>query len=106
MVNWVNVVSEASLANGEHVVVNIDGINVAVFKINGTFYAIEDVCPHDGTEIATGSLDGTEIICPRHGAKFCLKSGTVKSAPAYENIMSIPVRIYNGMVQVNDDDFN
>jgi 3-phenylpropionate/trans-cinnamate dioxygenase ferredoxin subunit len=91
------------LADGENVVVDVDGSDVAVFKIDGVYYAIEDVCTHDGAEIASGRLDGDEIICPRHGARFCVKTGAVKSAPAYENVACFPVRIYNGMVQVRDD---
>ncbi|MGZ8215504.1 MAG: Rieske 2Fe-2S domain-containing protein, partial [Methylosarcina sp.] len=46
---------------------------------------------------------GDEIICPRHGARFCVKTGEVKAPPAYEDIASFPVRIENGRVQVRDD---
>ena len=74
-----------------------------MFKIQGSFYAIEDICSHDGAEIASGLLDGDEIICPRHGARFCIKTGAVKSPPAYEAIKCFPVRIDNNTVQVRDD---
>lgn len=100
MSEWVDVAAEAALADGEHLVVDIDGDDVAVFKIEGRYYAVEDVCTHDGTEIASGELDGDEIICPRHGARFCVKTGEVKCAPAYENITVFPVRILEGRVQV------
>lgn len=103
MADWVDVVNETALANGEHVVVDVDGTDVAVFKIDDCFYAIEDVCSHDGAEIASGELDGDEIVCPRHGARFCVKTGAVKSAPAYENISCFPIRIEQGRVQVKDD---
>jgi 3-phenylpropionate/trans-cinnamate dioxygenase ferredoxin subunit len=89
--------------NGEKSVIDVDGTEVAVFKIDDEFYAIEDVCSHDGTEIASGELDGDEIICPRHGARFCVKTGAVKSAPAYEDIHSYPIRILEGMVQIKDN---
>ena len=103
MSDWVNVIDEAAMANGENIVIDIDGTDVAIFKIEGGFYAIEDVCSHDGGEIASGELDGDEIICPRHGARFCVKTGAVKSPPAYEGISCLPVRIENGKVQVRDD---
>ncbi|NOQ36753.1 MAG: Rieske 2Fe-2S domain-containing protein [Methylococcaceae bacterium] len=103
MTDWIDVVEENALANGENIVVDVDGVDVAIFKINGQFYAIEDVCTHDGAEIASGELDGDEIICPRHGARFCVKTGAVKSAPAYEDVDCLPVRIENGRVQVRDD---
>ena len=88
MPEWINVFNENALMNGENSVIDVDGTDVAIFKIEDNFFAIEDVCSHDGTEIASGELDGDEIICPRHGARFCIKTGAVKSAPAYEDIHS------------------
>ncbi|MCX7096986.1 MAG: non-heme iron oxygenase ferredoxin subunit [Methylococcales bacterium] len=103
MSDWQNVINENALAEGENIVVDLDGTDVAIFKIEGAFYAIEDICSHDGAEIASGQLQGDEIVCPRHGARFCVKTGAVKAAPAYENISCFPVRIENGTVQVRDD---
>ncbi|PPD43397.1 MAG: ferredoxin [Methylobacter sp.] len=103
MSGWVDAINGEALADGEHVVVDVDGTDVAVFKIDGRCYAIEDVCSHDGAEIASGVLDGDEIVCPRHGARFCVKTGAVKSAPAYEAIACFPVRMENGKIQVRDD---
>ncbi|MDO9424956.1 MAG: non-heme iron oxygenase ferredoxin subunit [Methylobacter sp.] len=103
MSDWIDVVDQNALANGEHVVIDVEGTDVAIFKIDDVFYAIEDVCTHDGAEIASGILEGDEIICPRHGARFCVKTGAVTSPPAYENIDCFPVRIENGKVQVRDN---
>ncbi len=102
MSDWIDVAKADAIADGEHVVVDVDGTEVAVFKIDGQFYAIEDVCTHDGAEIASGELDGDEIICPRHGARFCVRTGEVKCAPAYEDIETFPVQIADGIVQVRD----
>lgn len=104
MTEWIEVVSEQALAEGEHVLVDLAGIDVAVFKIDGQCYAIEDVCSHDGAEIASGELDGDEIVCPRHGARFCVKTGEVKCAPAYENLAVFPLRIVDGKIQIADPD--
>ncbi|WP_426993512.1 non-heme iron oxygenase ferredoxin subunit [Methylomonas sp. CM2] len=104
MKEWIDVVAESAMADREHVVVDIDGDEVAVFKIDGRFYAIADVCTHDGAEIASGELDGDEIVCPRHGARFCVKTGQVKCAPAYEDVETFPVRIVGGVVQVSRRD--
>lgn len=103
MSEWVDAVAENALSDGEHVVVDVDGTEVAVFKLDGQFYAIEDVCSHDGAEIASGKLEGDVIVCPRHGARFCIKTGAVKAPPAYEDIACFPVRIVSGRVQVKDD---
>lgn len=103
MIDWIEAVAENALAEGEHIIIDMDGTNVAVFKLEGNFYALEDVCTHDGTEIASGTIEGVEIICPRHGARFCIKTGAVKSPPAYEDIHCFPVRIENGKVLVKDN---
>ncbi len=102
MSDWIDVCDAKALANNENIVIDVDGCDVAVFKIDDEFYAIADVCTHDGVEIASGTLEGGEIICPRHGARFCVKTGEVKSPPAYENIDTFPVQVENGRIQVRD----
>jgi 3-phenylpropionate/trans-cinnamate dioxygenase ferredoxin component len=102
MEEWVDVVAADAVSDGENIVVDVDGTEVAIFKIDGQFYAIEDVCTHDGAEIASGELQGDEIICPRHGARFCVKTGEVKCAPAYEDVETFPTRVQEGRVQVRD----
>ena len=103
MTDWVDVCAENALANGENIVIDVDGTEVAIFKIDEQYYAIEDVCSHDGAEIASGELEGDEIICPRHGARFCVKTGAVKCAPAYEDIATFPIRIEQGRIEVRDN---
>ncbi len=100
MTEWIDVVAASALAYGEHLVVDVEGDDVAVFNIGGEFYAIADVCTHDGAEIASGELDGDEIVCPRHGARFCVKTGQVKCAPAYEEVATYAVRVESGRLQV------
>ncbi|NOQ77474.1 MAG: Rieske 2Fe-2S domain-containing protein [Methylococcaceae bacterium] len=102
MTDWLDVCAENALADNENIIVDVDGTDVAVFKLDGQFYAIEDVCTHDGAEIASGALEGDEIVCPRHGARFCVKTGAVKCAPAYENVETFPIQILDGRVQVRD----
>lgn len=103
MSDWIDVVAMANLTEGSHVLAELDGMEIAVFKVEGKLYAIEDVCTHDGGELASGRLEGCEIVCPRHGARFCLKTGKVLQAPAYEDLTCFPVRVENGVIQVRDD---
>ncbi len=103
MSDWQDVMNESALDEGKSTVVDVDGTDVAIFKIDGQCYAISDVCSHDGGEIASGTVEGDEIICPRHGARFCIKTGVVTAPPAYENIDCFPVRIEQGRIQVRDD---
>jgi 3-phenylpropionate/trans-cinnamate dioxygenase ferredoxin component len=103
MTDWLDVMNESALAEGENTVLDLDGTDVAIFKIDGQCYAIADMCTHDGGEIASGTLEGDEIVCPRHGARFCVKTGEVTAPPAYENIDCFPVRIEQGKIQVRDN---
>ena len=102
MSEWVDVFAESALAIGENIVVDVNGVDVAVFNLDGEFYAIQDVCSHDGGEIATGIVEGNEIICPRHGARFCIKTGKVKAPPAYEDITCFETRSNNGRIEVSE----
>ncbi|MFN3919550.1 MAG: Rieske (2Fe-2S) protein [Methylohalobius sp.] len=103
MSDWIAVCPEKALPPGEHRVVVLNGIEVAVFNLDGKFYAIEDRCTHDGAEIASGALEGDNIVCPRHGARFCLKTGRALTPPAYEDLHVFPVRVENGLIQIRDD---
>ena len=103
MSGWVSVARADELAPGQWKSLDVDGAQGAVFNLDGRYFAIEDVCTHDGGQLTGGSIEGSEIICPRHGARFCIKTGAALTAPAYEATAKFPVRIENGAVQVRDD---
>ncbi len=100
MSSWLDVASTAELTPGTRRVVDMDGVAVAVFNLGGEYFAIQDICPHDGGELANGELEGEVIVCPRHGARFSIKTGTVLGPPAYEDIRTFQVRVADGRVQV------
>ncbi len=103
MGDWVDVAPAAELPSGSSRVVSVENAQIAVFNLEGRYYAIEDVCTHDGGELASGTCEGDAIVCPRHGARFSIKTGAVLAPPAYEPVATFPVRVENGMVQVRDD---
>ena len=103
MSDWQDVAAVEAIPPGSHHVVDVDGAQVAVFNLDGQFYAVEDVCTHDGGTLTGGAVDGEQVVCPRHGARFSIKTGAVLAPPAYEPIHSFPVRIESGRVQVRDD---
>lgn len=103
MTDWTDVAPAEEIAAGDYKVVDIDDALIAVFNVDGEFYAIEDVCTHDYETLTGGCIEGDEIICPRHGARFNIKTGEALTPPAYEAVATLPVRIENGMVQVRDD---
>lgn len=103
MSDWQRVARIDQFPDGERRVLDVDGAQVAVFHVDGHYYAIEDVCSHDGGELASGELIGCEVECPRHGARFDLATGQVRSAPAYSPIGVLPTRILDGWLEVRDD---
>ncbi len=103
MAEWINVISVNDLQEGMHTVVDLDDVSLLLVNIGGEFHAIENLCSHDGGELSGGEITGTEIICPRHGSHFCLKTGAVLSAPAFEDIDTYAVRVVGDRVQIFND---
>ncbi len=74
--------------------VEIDDVRVAIFNLDGTFYAIEDVCTHDGGPLVEGKIvNGCQVECPRHGAHFDIRTGAALSFPAFTPTTSFEVRV-------------
>ena len=101
--DWVRICHTAELLPGE-VQVGWDGDTaIAVFNIDGMFYAIEDVCTHDGGELVGGPVVGFEVECLRHGARFDVRTGEAMCPPAYEPTAKFPVRVDDGWIYSRDD---
>jgi len=106
MSGWINITSEDDLGPGQSQLVEIDNIQIAIFNIDGKLFAIENTCTHDGSPLLGSGLppehviDGDQIVCPRHGARFCIRTGRALSPPAYEATTRYPVRIEGNNVQV------
>ena len=98
---WIDVASTDEIAPGGWKTVDVDGQLIAVFRLDDGYYAIEDMCTHDGGELTGGEIDGDCIACPRHGARFNIKTGAVLSPPAYNDVQTFPVRLEDGRVQID-----
>ncbi len=103
MSEWTQVCAVGEISAGNWKVVDIDGAIIAVFLVAGEYYAIEDICTHDGGELTGGEVQGCEVICPRHGARFCIKTGAALTPPAYEAVDTFPVLVKDNAVWVRDD---
>jgi len=87
--------------NGERLFLEIKGQPVVVFNLAGYFYAIRDACTHDDNPLGDGDLDGFEVICPRHGARFDVRDGRATHMPALTDTPSYPMRVVDGMLEIN-----
>jgi 3-phenylpropionate/trans-cinnamate dioxygenase ferredoxin component len=103
MDGWVRVCEPSELLPGEFRVVWDDDTAIAVYNVDGAFYAIEDTCTHDGGDLAGGEVHGFEVECPRHGARFDVRSGAVTAPPAVTPVASFPVRVGEGAIWTRDD---
>jgi 3-phenylpropionate/trans-cinnamate dioxygenase ferredoxin subunit len=101
--NWIRVCVQSELLPGEYKVAWDGDVAIAVFNIDGALYAIEDVCTHDGGELTGGDRNGFEIECPRHGARFDVRTGAALCAPAYEPTAVFPVKVENETIFTRDD---
>jgi 3-phenylpropionate/trans-cinnamate dioxygenase ferredoxin component len=102
MSDWRTVASVADgPAIGKVSVCEVDGTRIALCNVDGALYAVDDVCTHDGGALDQGELDGVEIECPRHGARFDVRTGSVTALPAFQPIESYPVRVQGQDVQVD-----
>ena len=94
------VVAVEDLPNGERLFLEINDQPVVVFNIAGKFFAIGDVCTHDNGPLGEGDLEGYEIICPRHGARFDVRTGQATHLPAFLPTTNYPIRVNEGMVEI------
>ena len=101
MTDFITVAKTDEIKPGERDVFGIGRKWVAVFNVDGTYYAIEDVCTHDDGPLAEGDLTGCVIACPRHGATFDIRDGKVLSAPALVNVPSHEVRVQDDEIQLS-----
>src|SRR5262245_51744047 len=85
------------------VVDEADDLRIAVCNVDGRFYAIEDVCTHDGGPLGQGFLEGEEIECPRHGARFNVLTGDATLMPAVMPVQTFPVRVEDGEILVSTE---
>lgn len=103
MADFLPVAQISDIPDPGKLVVECDQRLVVVFHVEGNFYCLDDVCTHDGGTLGDGSLEGCQIVCPRHGAHFDIRTGEPLSMPATKATGSHTVRIEgeNILVKLN-----
>lgn len=97
---FVKVGRVSDVPEGRAEIFDVDDRKIAVFRLNDGFYAIEDICTHDGGPLAEGLIDGDVIECPRHGARFDIRTGAVLAMPATRPVPTYAVRVEGDEIQV------
>ena len=90
---FVRVGHASDVPEGRAEVFDVEDRKIAVFRVPDGFYAIEDICTHDGGPLAEGEIEDDVVICPRHGARFSIRTGAALSFPAVTPVDAYPVRV-------------
>jgi 3-phenylpropionate/trans-cinnamate dioxygenase ferredoxin subunit len=99
-VEYFPVISFDDLIPGERIFIEVDDMSVVLFNIAGDVYALEDRCTHDDGPLGEGELEGFEIVCPRHGARFDVRDGKALTLPAIEPTRYFPVRVVDNQIEI------
>lgn len=101
MENWIDVCKTSDLTEGQVKIFEAEGHRIALCHPKAEeFYAVQDVCTHDNGPLGEGELMDYAIECPRHGARFDVRSGKVLALPAVVPIKTFPVKIENNQIKV------
>ncbi len=103
MSDWIRVCTIAELLPGEFTVAWDGDTPILVCNVDGELYALEDRCSHQDFELSAGVLNGNEITCSLHGARFDVRSGNALCAPAYSPVRPFPVKVEDGVIYTRDD---
>jgi 3-phenylpropionate/trans-cinnamate dioxygenase ferredoxin subunit len=88
------------IPHGERIFISVGDIPIVIFNISGEFFAIGDVCTHDDGPLGDGEVVDHQIICPRHGARFDIRTGEVLTLPAVQDVPRFPLRVKDGTLEI------
>jgi len=91
----------AELSNREARTIELDGKKIAVVRVEDRHYAVDALCSHMGVPLDQGSVDGHELVCPWHAARFCVKTGSKTSGPGWCDLETYPTRVTDGFIEVS-----
>jgi len=100
MGKFVQVISIEKIDANQPACVEIEGHELAIFEKDGDYYALDNLCTHQGGPLCEGEIEEGEVECPWHGARFDITSGSVTVPPASQDVKSYPVRVSNGTIEV------
>jgi len=100
MAQFVKVGTKGDLAPGQGKMVEVSGRKIALFNVEGTYYAIDDTCTHRGGPLSEGELAGNEVTCPWHGAVFDVTTGKVLGPPATKGVSRYNVRVSGENIEI------
>jgi len=101
MADFVKVAKTDEINPGHARLIDVRGKQIALFNIDGEFFAIDNMCTHEEASLAEGEISGHEVTCPLHGAKFDVRTGEVLGPPAYDDVVCYAVRVMGTDIEVD-----
>jgi 3-phenylpropionate/trans-cinnamate dioxygenase ferredoxin subunit len=98
--NYVDIAHVDELPEGERLFFDYADIPVVLLNIGGEYFALKDSCTHDDGPLGDGELEEYQMVCPRHGARFDVRSGEALTLPAFEDVPTFPVQVVEEQIQV------
>ena len=99
-VEFLEIAPADQLPEGERMFIEVGANQIVIFNLAGRYFAIGDVCSHDNGPVGDGEIEGDEIICPRHGGRFDIRTGKATSLPVVVDIPAYPVRVKDGKIEI------
>jgi nitrite reductase/ring-hydroxylating ferredoxin subunit len=96
---WVEAAEEQSFE--EQMRVEVGGHAFALFRLDDGIYALDDVCSHEYSRLSEGEIWDDEVYCPKHGSRFDIRSGSVRSFPAFKPVNAYPVKVEDGKIFID-----
>ena len=100
MAEFLKVAKTDEIASGQARRVEVHGKRLALFNIDGNFYALDDTCPHRGGPLSEGAIAGEQVTCPWHGSTFDIRTGEVVAAPARQGVARYSVRVTGTDIEI------
>ncbi len=100
MGRFVKAAKSSEVPAGSCKLIELEGNSIALFNLRGDYYAIDDICPHEGGPLHEGPIDGDEVECPWHDSRFNIKTGKCTQAPAEEDVHSYNVRVEGDNIEI------
>ena len=103
MADWIRVAGEGDCPPGQLLSVQVEGTKLVLANVDGHFYALRDRCSHADFPLHDGFLEGTELECLHHGAKFDVCTGAARGLPAIRPVKSYEEEVRDGQVFIQAD---
>jgi len=100
MADFVKIAQTSEIEPGQSRLVDVKGKSIALINVEGQFFALDNTCTHKGGSLAEGEISGNEVTCPRHGAKFDIRTGEVVGPPAQRAVARYGVRVTGTDIEV------